>query len=68
MYNIIVTEDKQYTVDGVEKTYATVVEVKSLNSRITGSNIITIDAYDPTKLNKIYIDGKFYDKAEDVPA
>ena len=67
MYNIIVTEDIQYTVDGVEKTYATVVEVKSLNSRITGSNIIAIDPYDPTNLNKIYIDGKFYDKAEDVP-
>ena len=67
MYNIIVTEDKQYTVDGVEKTYATVVEVKSLNSRMTGSNIIAIDPYDPNNLNKIYKDGVFYDEAKDVP-
>jgi len=68
LYNIIVIEDKQYTVDGVEKIYATVVEVKSLNSRITGSNIIAIDPYDTNNLNKIYKDGVFYDKAEDVPA
>ena len=67
MYNVIVTEDKQYTVDGVDKTYATVVEVKSLNDRISGSNIIIVDSYDPTNLDKIYKDGVFYDTAADVP-
>ena len=62
MYNIIVTEDKQYTVDGVEKTYATVVEVKSLNSRITGSNIITIDTAFVYKDLSLYmfVGNKFY--------
>ena len=68
MYNIIVTEDKKYTVDGVEKTYPTVVEVKSLKFYLRGDNITRVPKYDILNLHKIYIDGKFYDKAEDVPA
>jgi len=67
LYNIIVTEDKKYTVDGAEKTYPTVVEVKSLKSYLEGDNITKVRKYDILNLHKIYIDGVFYDTAADVP-
>ena len=66
MYNIIVTENKKYTVDGAEKTYPTVVEVKSL--KVYSEEDTLVPKYDILNLHKIYIDGVFYDKAEDVPA
>ncbi len=65
MYNIIVTENKKYTVDGAEKTYPTVVEVKSL--KVYSEEDTLVPKYDILNLHKIYIDGVFYDKAEDVP-
>jgi hypothetical protein len=68
LYNIIVTEDKKYTVDGAEKTYPTVVEVKSLNFYSEGDNITQVGKYDILNLHKIYIDGVFYDTAADVPS
>lgn len=66
MYNIIVTKDKKYTVDGAEKTYPTVVEVKRLKSYSEKDTIVP--KYDILNLHKIYIEGKFYDEAKDVPA
>tara|TARA_Y100000816_G_C25730903_1_gene384951 strand:- start:44 stop:244 length:201 start_codon:yes stop_codon:yes gene_type:complete len=65
LYNIIVTENKKYTVDGAEKTYPTVVEVKSL--KVYSEEDTLVPKYDILNLHKIYIDGVFYDKAEDVP-
>ena len=66
MYNIIVTENKKYTVDGAEKTYPTVVEVKCL--KFYSEEDTLVPKYDILNLHKIYIDGKFYDEAKDVPA
>lgn len=65
----IAVENKDYEVDGVTKTYETVCQVKETkNSLSNQANHYAIQSYDPSLLGKIYKDGKFYDKAEDVPA
>ncbi len=55
--------------DKIKKTYPTVVEVKETTSNLSrNENHYELEYYDITLLTKIYIEGKFYDKAEDVPA
>ena len=55
--------------DKVKKTYPTVVEVKDTVSNLSSqSDHHALDSYDITLIAKIYIDGKFYDTAADVPA
>ena len=55
--------------DGSTKTYETVYEVKQTTTDLSNiANHYSIDSYDPSLLGKIYKDGVFYDKAEDVPA
>ena len=65
----IVVENQDYEVDGATKTYETVCQVKETKTSLSNqANHYAIQSYDPSLLGKIYIDGKFYDKAEDVPA
>ena len=65
----IVVENMDYDVDGSTKTYETVVQVKQTTQSVSYlENHYSIPEYDATLLLKIYKDGKFYDKAEDVPA
>jgi len=65
----IVVENMDYDVDGSTKTYETVVQVKQTTYDLSGQeNHYSITEYDTSLILKIYKDGKFYDKAEDVPA
>tara|TARA_Y100000996_G_C22446835_1_gene612162 strand:- start:58 stop:270 length:213 start_codon:yes stop_codon:yes gene_type:complete len=65
----IVVENKDYEVDGSTKTYETVCQVKQTKGDLSSlENHYRIEFYDPFLLGKIYKDGEFYDKAEDVPA
>jgi len=65
----IVVENQDYEVDGATKTYETVCQVKETNTDLSNrANHYSVQFYDPSLLGKIYKDGVFYDKAEDVPA
>jgi len=65
----IVVNNIDYDVDGSTKTYETVYEIKQTTTDLSNrANHYSVDSYDPSLLGKIYKDGVFYDKAEDVPA